>query len=161
MGWQWVLPTARGDERWRQGRKLLDRGLRPSAIASHRPMLETRARILLSRLLTNPHQWEAHIDLSVEHPVSHYLAELIWQIFSFQGEAILAMTYGYEAHEHDDRMIDASKRMNKFGVEKVLPGALLVNYLPFRMYCHPAHFTTGWTYHVGFSAPHPRMATMV
>jgi len=43
------------------------------------------------------------------------------------------MTYGYEAQEHDDRMIDASKRMNKFGTEKILPGALLVNYLPFCM----------------------------
>ena len=66
MGWQWVLATARGDERWRQGRKLLDRGLRPGATASHRPMLETRTRLLLSRLLTNPHRWEAYIDLSVE-----------------------------------------------------------------------------------------------
>jgi len=112
MGWQWALPMARGDERWRQGRKLLDRGLRPSATASRRPMLETRTRLLLSRLLTNPHQWEVYIDL-------------------FQGESILAMTYGYVAREHDDRIIAAAKRMNKFGGDTLFPGALLVNYLPF------------------------------
>jgi len=68
MGWQWVLATTRGDECWRRGRKLLDRGLRPGAVASHRPMLQTRAHVFLSRLLTNPRQWEAHIELSVNLP---------------------------------------------------------------------------------------------
>ena len=68
MEWQWVLPTARSDEHWRRGRKLLDRSLKPGAAALHRPMLQTRARVLLSRLLTNPKQWEDHIDLSVEGP---------------------------------------------------------------------------------------------
>jgi cytochrome P450 len=66
MGWQWVVPVARSGEHWRRGRKLLDRGLRPGATALHRPMLQTRARDLLSRLLKNPQQWEGYIDLSVE-----------------------------------------------------------------------------------------------
>jgi hypothetical protein len=43
------------------------------------------------------------------------------------------MTYGYEVHGPDDRILNASKRMLEFGEKKVLPGALLVNYLPFRM----------------------------
>jgi len=110
MGWQWVVPIARSGERWQRGRKLLDRGLRPGAAALHRPMLQARARVLLTRLLTDPQRWEGHIDL-------------------FQGESILAMTYGYEVHGHEDRMIDAAKRMHKFGAEKILPGALLVNYI--------------------------------
>jgi cytochrome P450 len=63
---QWLLPTTRSGERWRRGRRILDRSLRPGAAALHRPMLQTRARVLLSRLLTNPHQWEAHIELSVD-----------------------------------------------------------------------------------------------
>ena len=66
MDWQWVLPTARSDEHWRRGRKLLDRGLRPGAAASHRPMLQIKARVLLSRLLADPQQWEDYINLSVE-----------------------------------------------------------------------------------------------
>jgi cytochrome P450 len=78
MEWQWLLPSARGDERWRRNRRLLDRGLRPGAAALHRPMLQTRARVLLSRLLTNPQQWEAHIDLSAEIPAtSHCVTELL------------------------------------------------------------------------------------
>jgi hypothetical protein len=42
------------------------------------------------------------------------------------------MTYGYEVHGPDDSMLNASKRMSEFAEEKILPGALLVNYLPFR-----------------------------
>jgi len=73
-GWCWALPAARSDDGWRQGRKLLDRGLGPGATASYRPMLQARSRALLSRLLADPRHWEAHIEL-------------------FQGESILAMTY--------------------------------------------------------------------
>ena len=77
MEWQWVLPSARSGEHWRRGRRLLDRGLRPGAAALHRPMLQTRARVLLSRLLTNPQQWEDHVNLSVEIlAASHFIAEL-------------------------------------------------------------------------------------
>jgi len=49
------------------------------------------------------------------------------------------MTYGYEVHGPDDRMLNASKRMSEFAEEKILPGALFVNYLPFRMKSRPFH----------------------
>ena len=44
------------------------------------------------------------------------------------------MTYGFEVHQRDDVMLDTAKRMSKFGQANVLPGALLVNYLPFCMH---------------------------
>ncbi|KAI0295929.1 cytochrome P450 [Russula brevipes] len=109
-GWHWVLPAARGDHGWRQGRRLLDRGLGPGATASYRPMLQARSHDLLSRLLADPHRWETHIELS--------------------GEFILAMTYGYQAQDRDDRMIDNARKLSKFASEKTLPGALLVNHIP-------------------------------
>jgi cytochrome P450 len=65
MGWNWVLPASRGDERWRQARKIVDRGLRPGATATYRPIMQSRTRVLLSRLLESPYQWEDHIDLLV------------------------------------------------------------------------------------------------
>ncbi|KAH9986740.1 cytochrome P450 [Russula compacta] len=111
VGWQWLLPIARGDDRWRLGRRLLDRGLRPGAITSYRPTIQAKAHSHLSRLLAKPQQWEVYVEL-------------------FQGELILAMTYGCEVQGPDDRMIDAAKRMNKFGSEQILPGALLVNHIP-------------------------------
>jgi hypothetical protein len=43
------------------------------------------------------------------------------------------MTYGYEARDRNDRMLHASTRMIRFGSARILPGALLVNEVPFRM----------------------------
>jgi hypothetical protein len=51
----------------------------------------------------------------------------------FQGELILAVTYGYQVNGSDDRIVDAAKRLNRFGIEKALPGALLVNSVPLRL----------------------------
>ena len=57
---------------------MLDRGLRPGAMVSYRSMIQTRTHVLLSRLLENPHEWEAHIDLlgflSDSHHALNYLA---------------------------------------------------------------------------------------
>ena len=44
------------------------------------------------------------------------------------------MTYGYEVCGPGDKKIEAAKAMSKFGGRLVLPGALLVNELPFRMW---------------------------
>ncbi|KAI0288406.1 cytochrome P450 [Russula brevipes] len=41
------------------------------------------------------------------------------------------MTYGYEVRERNDRMLEASTRMIRFGSARILPGALLVNEVPF------------------------------
>ncbi|KAH9976260.1 cytochrome P450 [Lactifluus volemus] len=112
MGMEWFLPTARYDEYFRRGRKLLDRGLRPGAAASYHPMQLAKTRSLLTRLLENPSEWEAHIEL-------------------LQGELILAMTYGYEVSGRNDRRIDAARKLAEIGGETALPGALLVNDLPF------------------------------
>jgi hypothetical protein len=62
MKWHWFVPVARYTELWRQGRKLLDRGLRQVAAAAYRPMQQVNARVLLSDLLANPDEWEAHLE---------------------------------------------------------------------------------------------------
>jgi hypothetical protein len=61
MQWEWVLPVTRYTEYWRRARKLLDRGLRPGAISTYRPLLQTNTRILLTQLLETPDDWEAHL----------------------------------------------------------------------------------------------------
>ncbi|KAI0253747.1 cytochrome P450 [Lactifluus subvellereus] len=112
MRWQWHLSTARYTESYRLSRKLLDRGLRSGAVASFRQMQQARARGLLAQLLANSNNWETHIEL-------------------FQGGLILATTYGYEVCGPGDKKIEAAKAMSRFGGRVVLPGALLVNELPF------------------------------
>ncbi|KAH9994268.1 cytochrome P450 [Russula vinacea] len=49
----------------------------------------------------------------------------------FQGEQLLAMTYGYEAKGHHDRTIDVAKKLSDLGSRASLPGSMLVNEFPF------------------------------
>lgn len=41
------------------------------------------------------------------------------------------MTYGYEVHQREDRILSAVKRMNMFKKENIIAGRLLVNDIPF------------------------------
>ncbi|KAH9959747.1 cytochrome P450 [Lactifluus volemus] len=110
--WQWVVPIARYAEPYRVARNLLDRSLRPGAVAPYRPMQQSKARVLLTRLLENPRDWEGHLEL-------------------MQGELLLAMTYGYEPQGRDDKMVETPRQLSDFGAKMILPSALLVNTLPF------------------------------
>jgi hypothetical protein len=112
MEWQWQIPIARYGEAWRQGRKLLDRSLRPGAAAMYRPMQQTRARVLLTRLLATPDEWRDHIEL-------------------FQGGLILDMTYGYEAKGKQDRKLVAPKLLTEFSGKHVYKSAWILNGFPF------------------------------
>jgi cytochrome P450 len=85
MEWTWILTFAKSEEPWRQGRKMLERGLRPGATASYRPMIEARTHVLLSRLLEDPGQWEAHIDLSGFLSGSDYPLESFNKCLGFRG----------------------------------------------------------------------------
>ena len=46
---------------WPVARKLLDRSLRPAVIAAYRPLLETKAHVLLTQVLANPDELEAQL----------------------------------------------------------------------------------------------------
>lgn len=84
MEWHWQIPIARYGEAWRQGRKLLDRSLRPGAAALYRPTLQARVRVLLSRLLATPDQWRAHVELCDIIYIFHEMIYL-FIIFFFSG----------------------------------------------------------------------------
>ena len=47
---------------------------------------------------------------------------------------MLAMGYGYEVKEPNDRKVNASRKLAQLVGETALPGALLVNGLPFCEY---------------------------
>ena len=80
-------------------------------------------------------------------------------LFSFQGELILDMTYGYEVKGRYDRMLDVSIRLNEFGIKTFLPGALLVNELPFCMLS--SHFCSSYqTSRRNSSAPYSRLGAL-
>jgi cytochrome P450 len=68
MDVNWIFPIARMGKYWREGRKLLDRSLRPGATTSHRRLIEEKTRVLLSQLLATPKAFREHVDLFVPLP---------------------------------------------------------------------------------------------
>ena len=62
MKWEWIVGFSRNTESWRLARKLLDRSLRPAAIAAYRPLLQKKAHVLLTQVLANPDELEAHLS---------------------------------------------------------------------------------------------------
>jgi hypothetical protein len=130
MGWDWLVPFSSYSEFWRQARRLLDRGLRPGAAATYRPMQQSRARLLLTRMLASPDKWEDHIELFVTQIIVLRLSIPQYHI-SLQGEMILSLTYGYDAEGPDDRKLYIVKKMAHLASTTTLPGALLVNSVPF------------------------------
>jgi len=62
----WILPNARKGEVWAEGRKLLDRSLRPGATIAYRQMMQENIRGFLVRLLTSPEKFRGHLNLSAD-----------------------------------------------------------------------------------------------
>ncbi|KAI0273085.1 cytochrome P450 [Russula aff. rugulosa BPL654] len=112
MDVQWSVLLARYGEHWRFRRKIVERSFRPGSLSAYRVIQETKARALATRLFQSPQEWISHIEL-------------------FQGEQLLAMTYGYEAKGHHDKTIDAAKKLSDIGTRASLPGSFLVNEFPF------------------------------
>jgi hypothetical protein len=61
----WLIPTCRVGEYWREGRRLLDRSLGPGATTAYRRMMEDNTRLFLGQLLETPGDFFSHIGLSV------------------------------------------------------------------------------------------------
>ncbi len=55
-------------------------------------------------------------------------------MISLQGELTLAVTYGYQVHGRDDKLLDAPKRRNKFALEVLPFNTLLLNHIPLCTY---------------------------
>lgn len=68
MDVDWTLPSIRKGKAWRDGRKLLDRSLRPGATALHLRMIEEKTRTFLGQMLSTPKDFREHIDLLVPSP---------------------------------------------------------------------------------------------
>ena len=63
----WPVFMSGMSETWRQGRKLLDRSLRPGAVTSYRQMIQEKTIGFLAQLRVNPKDFDAHVELSVRH----------------------------------------------------------------------------------------------
>ncbi|KAH9976333.1 CyP450 monooxygenase [Lactifluus volemus] len=107
----WILPLSNMSGSVREGRRLLDRSLRA---ASYRHMIQEKTHTFLEKLLASPEDFRHHI----EH---------------LQGRLVMSLTYGYDLKDEDD-MIAAPMQAIEILSRVVLPGAVLVNYIPFLRY---------------------------
>ena len=58
---RWIIGFSNYTESLRPARRMLDRSFRPAVIAAYRPLLQTKAHDLLTRMLANPDEFEAHL----------------------------------------------------------------------------------------------------
>ncbi|KAH9051447.1 cytochrome P450 [Lactarius vividus] len=112
MDVDWFLPISRFGKYWREGRRLLDRSFRPSAIVIHRRLIEENTRVFLGQLLATPNAFRKHIELFL------------------QGKIVMRLTYGYDPKENDDMLVPP-RRIVSIMKQFILPGAALINHLPF------------------------------
>ncbi|KAI0058254.1 cytochrome P450 [Artomyces pyxidatus] len=115
MDLDWAIPLARFTERWRRGRRILERGLRPSMTALYHPTQKAKVHLFLKHLLERPERFREHI----EH---------------LQGAILMAITYGYDVKEGEDRLLEKARALVALAAATVMPGALLVNDMPFLRY---------------------------
>ncbi|KAI0050257.1 cytochrome P450 [Auriscalpium vulgare] len=114
-GWQWHLPTARVGAPWRLARRILDRGMRPSACVNYRPAQIVKVHTFLSHLLQDPENFSDHIA---------YL----------QGSLIMALGYGIDVKGTDDENLTRIKSTAHIMESTALPGSVPVNLFPFLRY---------------------------
>ncbi|KAH8984173.1 cytochrome P450 [Lactarius hatsudake] len=127
MDVDWLFPLSRTGKYWREGRRLLDRSLRPGATALHRHLIEEKTRAFLSQLLATPMAFREHLQLLVPPPCYPITVD---SRCSLQGKIVMRLTYGYDLKENDDMLVPP-KRVIEIMTQFVLPGAALINHLPF------------------------------
>jgi cytochrome P450 len=110
----WPIFMTGMTETCREGRKLLDRGLRPGEMIPYRQMMQEKTREFLAQLYSTPKDFLAHIEL-------------------LQGKLIMSLAYGYDVKD-GDKILEAPVQASKIMTPLVVPGAVLVNYLPFLRY---------------------------
>jgi hypothetical protein len=67
MDMDWPVFMARMSDTWREGRRLLDRSLRPGATILYRQMMQEKTREFLAQLFATPKDFRAHIEQLVGH----------------------------------------------------------------------------------------------
>ncbi|KAI0064828.1 CyP450 monooxygenase [Artomyces pyxidatus] len=110
---EWYIVFLAADTaNWRLRRRMLDRGLRPSAAAQYWPMQKAKVHDFLKKLRSSPEDFRHHVD-------------------HLQGAIIMSLVYGYDVKDHDDPYVKDALDANTLGQAAVLPGGVIVNSLPF------------------------------
>ncbi|KAI0310845.1 cytochrome P450 [Amylostereum chailletii] len=103
---------------WQTRRHFIDPTLRPSSIVEYQPTQHEHAIRMVQGMLKYPHEFSASVILSV--------------------------AYGYDIKNLDDEYIRVAEEANQNNIY-IVPGALLVNHIPFLQYV--PHWMPGGGFH--------------
>ncbi|KAI1789703.1 CyP450 monooxygenase [Ganoderma leucocontextum] len=108
----WVIPLMPYGQRWRKHRRLVHRYCNSSAAKQYEPLQQRKARQLLVHLRQEPARFAEHSAFIV-------------------GVILLDLTYGVRDKHTTERYLQCAQHTADILGKMFLPGALLVQYLPF------------------------------
>ncbi|KAF8960416.1 cytochrome P450 [Flammula alnicola] len=115
MGWSFNFGFMEYGERWRRNRRLMHHNFHPSAALRFRPHSLKATRNLLNRFLDNAD-------------------DIIGNLRHMAGETVISIAYGLEVKAENDPYIKTSEEGVHPLVAAAVPGAFLVDVLPFLKY---------------------------
>ncbi|PPQ87697.1 hypothetical protein CVT25_011464 [Psilocybe cyanescens] len=115
MGWNFNFGFMKYGERWRRHRRLMHHNFHPTAALRFRPHSLRAARNLLNRFLDIPN-------------------DVIGNLRHMAGETIMSIAYGLAVKPKDDPYIRTAEKGVHPLVAAAVPGAFLVDMLPFLKY---------------------------
>jgi len=115
MGWEFNVAFMPYGERWRKNRRLMHHAFQLSAVQQFRPHSLKAARNLLRRFLEKPD-------------------DIMGNIRNMAGETIMSIVYGLHTLPENDPYINTAQKGVHPVVIAAVPGAFLVDALPFLKY---------------------------
>ncbi|KAI0066575.1 cytochrome P450, partial [Artomyces pyxidatus] len=115
MNWSWNIVSTTYSAELRLRRKMLDRGMRPSAAVLYRPLQKDKVHHFLKQVLLKPKDFRKH----VKH---------------LQGAIMMSLVYGYDVQEENDSYVKTVLDVLEIAERALLPGSVLVNDIPFLKY---------------------------
>ena len=118
--------------RWRTHRKLFHDFINVSATKNYDVNLAKAASNFLINLHRNPKAFREHIHLYVPHSLATPIRLVYGAISRLTGSLALSVAYGIEADTPDNEFFHMYEEMLNEVNEAAVPGAFLVDILPFR-----------------------------
>ncbi|KAF7348384.1 hypothetical protein MSAN_01792400 [Mycena sanguinolenta] len=112
MGWDFSFVLMPYSEKWRERRRLFHQHFRRDAIPAYHPVYLKKIRDLLRGLLSTPEEFATHTK-------------------TMAAAIILDTMYGHDIKATRDRFVHLTEEAGKRLAESMLPGACIVNTLPF------------------------------
>jgi hypothetical protein len=121
------LPMRPYDKVWRDGRRVVDNHFRAASLQPYQHVQKENVALAMKRLVLDPVRYVQHIR---QYVIKFFVIRSLTRL-RYAGAIVLSIVYGYDVKESDDPWIAVAEEANELGSRYLLPGALMVNMLPF------------------------------